>query len=72
MLAELIDKRIERVTRVEIAGRTEASRRLFRSLQPGDSQRDLIIALVSVLGADTSLRLAVLIGHAIADGYERG
>jgi hypothetical protein len=72
VLAELIERRIERVTGIDITGRTEAGRRLFRSLQPGDSERGLIVALVLMLGADASLRLADLIGHAIADGYERG
>jgi hypothetical protein len=72
VLADLIDKRIERVIGVEIAGRTEAGTRLFRALCLADDERGLIVALVSVLGSEASRRLADMIGRAIADAYDRG
>jgi hypothetical protein len=73
LLADLITKRAERLGNIEVAARTDADVRLFRALRPeGDSDGGLRVALVSVLGAEASRRLADMIGHAITDVYDRG
>jgi hypothetical protein len=52
---------------------SDALRRLIRALQPGDdAQRGLLLAVVTLLGGDTSARLADLVERANADGYDRG
>lgn len=52
---------------------SDALRRLIRALQPSDdAQRGLLVATVTLLGEDTSSRLADLVERANADAYDRG
>jgi hypothetical protein len=52
---------------------SDALRRLIRALQPtDDAQRGLVVATVTLLGGDTSARLADLVERANADAYDRG
>jgi hypothetical protein len=52
---------------------SDALRRLIRALQPGDdAQHGLLVATVTLLGGNTSARLADLVERTVADGYDRG
>jgi hypothetical protein len=52
---------------------SDGLRRLVRALAPADDpQRGLLVAAVTMLGGDTSARLAGLVERAIADAYDRG
>jgi hypothetical protein len=52
---------------------SDALRRLIRATQPtDDAQRGLLVTIVTVLGAETSSRLADLVERTNANAYERG
>ena len=52
---------------------SDALRRLIRALRPTtDTERALLVAVVTLLGVDTSSRLADLVERANADAYDRG
>ncbi|HEX6578677.1 MAG TPA: hypothetical protein VF082_09945 [Jiangellaceae bacterium] len=54
-------------------GSSDALRRLIRALRPGtDAERGLLVATVTLLGGETSGRLADLVERANADAYDRG
>jgi lipase chaperone LimK len=79
VLTELIQKRIARVPAEDQDHdepndqASDALRRLIRALQPADdAQRGLLLAVVTLLGGDTSSRLADLVERANADAYDRG
>jgi hypothetical protein len=54
-------------------GPSDALRRLIRALQPtDDAQRGLLVVVVTMLGTETSSRLASLVERSNADAYDRG